>query len=202
MNYLLLIHGYTQSGEVITKKVKKILGANFLQNFNIIAFDGIYNIGENITNTSNTKGFGWWELKSPEMYSQKHTYENYEKAVEHVRSNLEHLQPDDTLYILSFSQGAVLTEIMLVHNLFPTNVKPEKVLLLSPSGILDDRLRLRSKVHVDSNIMVMFGENEGVYSSNYTQLSCIENVKVHIHSQGHVIPSNSLEKGIIRDFFK
>ena len=121
-----------------------------------------------------------------------------------ILKTLECKLPQDNLYVIAFSQGAVLTEIMLVNELFPKDIIPKKVLLISPSGIMDNNFHKESKVKVDSDVMVIFGEREGIYNlskEQYIQSTFIENInKFYTHSQGHVIPSNSNDKKIIREF--
>ena len=116
MNYLLLIHGYTQNGEIIHKKIKKILGNDVLQKFKVLNPNGVYTNDPTFTSNLN---FGWWNLESPEMYSQKQTYDKefVEKSIKCILKSLEGVNSQDNLYVIAFSQGAVLTEIMLVNEI-------------------------------------------------------------------------------------
>ena len=190
-NILLLLHGYTQNGELISHKIKKLCSKSLLANYEIISPDGPYHI-DDIKR-------GWWELESPEIFAKPHEYKYYNKAIDKVSDCLNHLSSDDNLYIIGFSQGAVLCEIMLIHNLF--KIKPKKVTLISPSGIMDNSLHLTKKINLNIPILVIIGNNEGVFgitNENYKKYSFIENFKIENHENGHVIPSNSKMKEIVR----
>ena len=195
-HYLLLLHGYTQNGKIIKKKITKLLSKTFLQDYIVISPDGPY-----IINSDNEKR-GWWELKSPEIFTQEHEYNDYEKAIEAINTNILSMQSIDKLTIIAFSQGTVILEIMIANNLFKK--KPNKIILLSPSGIMDKKLLKNDKI---TNIpsIVMFGEKEEVFNitpEHYQKYSSIklDNYLVHIHKQGHVIPFKLNEKKIIKKF--
>ena len=188
-HYLLLLHGYTQNGKII-KKITKLLSKTFLQDYIIISPDGPY-----IINSDNEKR-GWWELKSPEIFTQEHEYNNFEKAIEKNKYKYFIYQNIDKLTIIAFSQGTVLIEIMIANNLL--KIKPNKIILLSPSGIMDKKLLKNDKI---TNIpsIVMFGEKEKVFNitpEHYQKYSSIklDNYLVHVHKQGHIIPSKANEK--------
>ena len=192
-NILLLLHGYTQNGDVISHKIKKLVSKSLLTNYEIISPNGPYHIDDNKR--------GWWELESPENFTKKHEYKDYEKAIDQVQNSIDHLQTDDNLFIIGFSQGAVLCEMMLIHNLF--KIKPKKVTLISPSGIMDPKLHLTQKVELDIPIMVIIGNNEGIFgisNENYEKNSFLQDFTIENHESGHVIPSNSKMKELIRLF--
>ena len=91
----------------------------------------------------------------------------------------------------------------MLHNLL---IKPNKIILLSPSGIMDKLLFL-DKNNIDIQILIMFGEKEGIFGitmDHYKKYSSFEldKCKIFIHSQGHVIPSKSTDKKIIKDFLE
>jgi hypothetical protein len=143
--------------------------------------------------------YGWWKIPSTEKFSSQH-YVNFYKAVEYIQQLLPTFKPDDTLDIISFSQGTILAEYMLVHDLFTLN--PQKVVMFSPSGIMDKKHKKLSTV-VNSSVLVMIGEKEGVFGlsiKNYNKVSCIKNYEAHMHMQGHVIPLKSKYKWIIKNF--
>lgn len=197
-NYLLLLHGYTQNGKIIKKKITKLLSKTFLQNYKIISPDGPY-----IIDNSDVKR-GWWKLESPEMFTQEHEYIEYEKAIAVINTNTPSIQCADTFSIIAFSQGTVILEIMIANSLL--KIKPDKMILLSPSGIMDRNLLKNDKIN-DIPSIVIFGEKEGVFNitpEHYQEYSSIkqDNYLVHIHKQGHVIPSQSNEKKIIKKFLE
>ena len=190
-NILLLLHGYTQNADIISNKIKKLCSKSLLSNYEIISPDGTYHI-DDIKR-------GWWELESPEIFAKSHEYKEYNKAIDKISDCLNHLSSDDNLYIIGFSQGAVLCEMMLIHNLF--KIKPKKVILISPSGIMDNRFHLTKKINLDIPILVIIGNNEGVFgitNENYEKYSFIEKYEIINHDSGHVIPSNYKMKEKIR----
>jgi len=193
-NYLLLLHGYTQNAVRFHKTMTKLLSKTFLEQYTTINPNGCYIVDMKEEN------YGWWKLPSPKKFSLPHTYVNFDKAVQYVQKLLPTFKPDDTLDIISFSQGTILAEYMLVHNLFPLN--PNKVVLFSPSGIMDKKHK-KLKTVVNSSVLVMIGEKEGVFGlsiKNYNKVSCIGNYEAHLHPQGHVVPLKSEYKHIIRKF--
>jgi len=193
-NYLLLLHGYTQNSTKFYKTITKLLSKTFLNKFIVINPNGCY-----IVDMKEEK-YGWWKLPSPEKFSLPHQYVNFNKAVNYIQDLLPKFKSDDTLNIISFSQGTILAEYMLVHNLFTIN--PQKVIMFSPSGIMDKKHK-KLKTIVNSSVLVMIGEKEGVFGlsiKNYNKVSCIGNYEAHLHSQGHVVPLKSEYKHIIRKF--
>jgi len=190
-NHLLLLHGYTQNGDVILNKVSKLVSKSFLDNYTIISPNGSYQIEE--------EKRGWWNLESPEMFNKPHKYENYEDAIKIVQESLKDVKEEDNLFIIGFSQGSVLCEIMLIHNLF--NIIPKKVVLISPSGIMDSRLYKSSKIDIGIPLLVIIGKKEGIFgisNENYEKDSYIEKYDIENHEAGHVIPSNSKTKNLIK----
>ena len=75
---------------------------------------------------------GWWELNSPMDFNNKHIYKQYDDTLKLVSKCLSVLVKGDELYVISFSQGAILAEILLINNLYPIN--PTKMIMFSPSG--------------------------------------------------------------------
>jgi len=192
-NYLLLLHGYTQNGEIMKKKIKKLLTATFLENFIVISPNGCYKITEN--------SYGWWYLESPEMFSKNHVYKNYDLAIKTVQEHLENLKEEDNLYIISFSQGSVLLEIMLLHNCF--KVIPRKVILMSSSCIMDMNLHKEYKISTES--LVILGKKEGIFGiteENFKKNTFLDNYTIKIHEQGHVISSKKEIKKSVKEFLQ
>ncbi len=188
MKYLLLLHGYTQNATVFQSKIPK----QILSLFNVIAPNGPFIID----NDENKRG--WWHLSSPDIFTQEHCYENYEKAIEIVLECLTKITKNDTLSIIAFSQGTIVAELVAQKCI----VNIDKILLLSPSGIMDSRTRC--KIDNMMPILVMIGEKEGIYGicqEHYTKYSSFNNFKVIVHKQGHVFPSQSVDKKIMIEFF-
>jgi predicted esterase len=199
VNYLLLLHGYTQNAVRIEKTFTKLLSKTYLQNYSIICPNGPYIVNNNFDESFR----GWWNLPSPEMYSKGYNYNGYMDAVTTVNNSINTINDNDNLSVIGFSQGAVLLEIMLAHNLI--NKNPNKIILFSSAGISDEKLQLSQKKDTDIPILSFFGEREGIFNitpSLYKKNSSIrsDNHKIVIHDQGHVIPSKSKYKEIIKDF--
>ncbi len=191
-NYLLLLHGYTQNGNIMKEKVTKMLSSNIMKTYEILSPNGPYHIVD--------EKFGWWKLDSPEMYSQPHTYENYVEAIKTISNTIKHLKEDDILTVIGFSQGAVLAEILIQQKV----IHPDKLVLLSPSGIMDSGINTNTKNNFENTkILVMIGENENIFNineQNYRNNTIFPKFQFHLHKQGHVIPSQSDDKKIIKTF--
>lgn len=188
--YMLLLHGYTQNAVKFHKTITKLLNKTFLEQFVVICPDGCY-----IVDREEQK-YGWWKLSD----NIPHRYFNFEKAVSYVRDQLSDMKSDDTLDIISFSQGTILAEYMLTQKLFP--VDPQKVIMFSPSGIMDNRYN-KGKQYVTSDILIIFGQKEGEFGLNvkyYDKVTCIENYETYLHPAGHVIPLKSEYKNLVKDF--
>ena len=191
MKYLLLLHGYTQNAERFTKQVSKLLSKSLTKEYKILSIDGPYQIEKD--------QYGWWPLSSPEMYSQPHHYENYEVALEKVRQAIPALGPDDQLDIIAFSQGAVLAEVLLPE------LSYRRVILFSPSGIMDERLKNISVHDCQGKVIVSIGEREGIYGIShwhYAAQSSLDNYIVGNHDQGHVVPSGLRNIEVLRQFLR
>ena len=201
VNYLLLLHGYTQNSLRIEKTFTKLLSKKYLQKYNIISPNGPYIIDNNEPEVIR----GWWNLPSPEMYSKGYSYDGYIDAVTTINNSIKIVNDNDDLSVIGFSQGAVLLEIMLAHNLI--NKKPNKIISFSSVGITDQKLQLSQKKEVNIPVLSFFGEREGIFNitpDHYKNNSSIKsnNNKIVIHDQGHVIPSKSKYKQIIKNFLE
>ncbi len=192
MKYLLLLHGYTQNSEKFYKTITKLLSKTFLDNYSVICPDGCYIVNKE------EKKYGWWKLPSPKMFSLPHKDVNFEKSVKYVKEYIPQLKENDTLDIIAFSQGTILAEYMIYHQL----LEPCKVILFSPSGVMDTEHQKLKKV-VNCDVLVVIGEKEGVFvvtHKNYAKVSCITNYEKETHQAGHVISTNSKSKKLIKIF--
>lgn len=193
MKHLLLLHGYTQNSNKYNKTMSKLLSKTFIGNYKVICPNGCYTIDEH------DNKLGWWKLDSPQMFTKPHKYIDFDKAIKYVQDHLPTFKENDTLDIIAFSQGSVIVEYMLANKLF--QITPNKVVLFSPSGIMDEKYN-KIKIAVD-NVLIVMGEKEGIFGitkENYKIVSCLEGYKTYIHKQGHVIPTNSKTKISVKDF--
>jgi hypothetical protein len=182
---LLLLHGYKQTGDIILNKITKLLGSQFLQKYNKII---------------NPTGI-WWDLESPEQFTKQHEYKNYENAIDIISKSIQDV---DNITIIAFSQGTVLFEIMYLKNFF-VNKEINKVILCSPSGIMDLSIYnlQEQKVKIYFPLLITIGEKEDIFNitpENYQKYSIFDEYELLKHSQGHVIPSQSKDKTIIKNF--
>jgi predicted esterase len=185
MKYLLL-HGYTQNGEIMKKKILDFLPKNTLDS-SIISPNGPIQISEN--------SYGWWPLDNPMSYTKEQKYKNTNAALDVVFNCLKDV---NEFTIIAFSQGSVVAELLLI-----SDIKPAKVLLFSPSGNMD--LSLVGKINNEFPILVFSGEKEDIFGvtiehyKKYTSFTTYEHI---LHKQGHVIPSQSVDKQKIKLFLK
>ena len=189
VNYLLLLHGYTQNGSIIHRKMSKLLGNQILSRYTVIVPDGPYVIEEGRR--------GWWRLSQPETFTKEQVYDNYHQAIDLVKSLLPVINKDDTLTVMAFSQGTVLVEIMVALEL----LHPDKIMLFSPSGVMDCNILKKRSLSIP--IIIMMGQKEeidGINPQHYAQYTCFEDYTLIQHKQGHVIPSQSCDKQIIKEF--
>ncbi len=192
VKYLLLLHGYTQNGSIMKDKITKVLSKKIMDEYTVIFPDGPYFIDEN--------KLGWWKLESPEMFTKEHTYEDWEKAINTVEQSINHVNSDDELTVIAFSQETIVLEIMMSLS----KIKPSKIILFSPSGIMDMNI-CESSLRSDTTIpiLVMMGEKENIFGideNHYQKYTTFDSYEVKIHKQGHVIPSQSNDKEIIKKF--
>ncbi len=192
--HLLLLHGYTQNEKLFTKSVAKLMKKAFLSKFNVIVPRGPYVVcGE--------EKRGWWELSSPYVYSKPHEYVGVDLAIASVVDALAVVADGDELSVVGFSQGAVLAELMLVHRLFPA--PPKKVVLFSPSGILDPAWRTDGNT-AESDVLVVMGENEqevfGISEASYAKESCLVDYVFAQHPHGHVLPTSANPRKLVREW--
>ena len=193
VKYLLLFHGYNQNKETMEKKINKLIPKKILNCYSVISVSGSYKIGENL----NT--FGWWRLETPMNFTKPGIYENYHKAIDNVKTQLSNINKTDSVSIIAFSQGTVIVEIMLALELF--SFIPKKVLLVSPSGIMDKNIKVNKISNIE--ILATFGKLEKTFRicpEHYECWTAFKNYKTYVHDKGHVIPSRSCDKKVIFDF--
>lgn len=182
VKYLLLLHGYTQNCVIFQKKIKKIIKDGFI-------------IILPLAPLKLKSGLGWWYLESSDIFTKPHKYNDINLAINIVKKSLLDIVSDDELYVISFSQGAVLAEIMFIHNFYP--IQPKKIILFSPSGIMDDELKTRNLIEAKNNtILVVIGDLEekqfGLTEKIYSKVSCIKNYDFISHKYGHVVPGKKI----------
>lgn len=196
MKYLLLLHGYTQNNSIFYKKIKKNLLKSHINEFIVILPKSPFIINDD------PQCRGWWRLSCSNIYAKPHTYKNYEMSINEVQFTLQKLlkstwnKKEDQLYIIAFSQGAVLAELMYITNIYP--IKPHKIILISPSGIMDNKLRTSIKKHGKNKILIIMGKKEkedfGISYDTYMKYGCIDSFSFLLHEQGHVIPNKLDER--------
>jgi len=184
------LHGYRQNGELMSKKLTKIFGAQV----NLICPTGPYYSD----NTDNSKR-GWWQLESKEMFTQEHTYLGYNEALSEINKLLTTVDTID--FLIGFSQGAVFTTLLLANDLLISkNVKG--VILISGSPIMDISLRDIKIINLPSLHIV--GDNDTLCSSIFSKQLVLNyyQPEFYHHRYGHVIPTDRLSREHIKSFIK
>jgi predicted esterase len=181
---ILLLHGYGQSGDLYLKKIKNILGAEFMSQFQVFSPNAPINLSDG--------KYGWFNIGIPHEKSPN-------RVVEVVNNSLNGADPLKPLYVISFSQGGSVAEMMILQNLF--RIPPSKAILISPSGIPKTTFTSIPTIP----ILVYMGIREslsGISKRDFTSNSLLysELCEIEVHDQGHVIPSKSKYKTQMREF--
>jgi hypothetical protein len=79
---ILCLHGYRQNGDLMRKRVKKLLGNSI--NYKLICSTGTYDANPNDPSMK-----GWWPVESKEAFLHKHTYIDYDKALENLLKQID-----------------------------------------------------------------------------------------------------------------
>jgi predicted esterase len=183
---VLLLHGFMQNGEKIRKPIEKLLTKSIIKNHNIQL---ISPSGPLVVDNEKR---GWWYLESKEMVSIPHEYKNVQQAIDVVMCALNDSQPD---VVIGFSQGAVFATILLGLDL----IQCKKVILLSGSGIMDERYNATKKIQTPSfHFTGQKDELVGLEESKKLSEK-YENSTHHEHQWGHVVPRGSVFKQLILD---
>lgn len=195
MKYLLLLHGYTQNNTIFYKKIKKNLLKSRINEFVVILPESPFIINDD------PYCRGWWRLTNSDMFTKPHKYKEYEIGIDSVICSLQKIlktnwnEKEDQLYVVAFSQGAVLAELMYIMDLYP--IQPHKMILISPSGIMDLNLRI-SKKDGKNKVLIVMGEKEkedfGISHDKYMIYGCIKNFTFILHRQGHIVPNRSEDR--------
>lgn len=181
MKRYLLIHGYKQSGSLITKKVKPLIA----KNSEIVAPNGSYIIGDDL--------YGWFPLEIVHLtnFDIKVNEHDINKILETFR-NL-----NDTKYdgVIAFSQGCLIASLLLSEGIITT----DKIILFSPIPLPNSW-----SYYFPTNLLaeIYIGERDDLV---YLDLKFVEllnqfNVKIIKHRWGHVIPSTSEYKKLYQSF--
>ena len=204
---IVLLHGYTQIGEKIKKRVADWIGKLNFKKYHVYAPDGKYEISPEDTSL----GKGWWHLSSPKMFTKSHSYQpklTIESELQDFKllfAQIKKENEESNIYVLGFSQGAVMAELLMAHgclDIFPSDKL--HVMLVSPSGIMDISLK-KPITHLPStSIPIVIGEKEeiiGITPKVYTAATCLpaESYTFYSHPGGHYLPGKK-DKDIILDW--
>jgi predicted esterase len=170
------------------KKISKLFTKEAWSQYTVLAPNGPY-----VLEGSDSKG--WWPLESPQMYCQPHSYLDHEKALACIQ--LPTFTDEDELYAIGFSQGASVLEIMVSQKL----IVPRKLVLISPSGIMDSKIKRQANC---ISTLVFMGDKEkdlGITQKHYQKHTTCKRLIFHQHKYGHVIPSDSASKRVLKAHF-
>jgi hypothetical protein len=111
----------------------------------------------------------------------------------------------DHLTIIAFSQGTVIFEIMMSHKLF--NRESDKVILLSPFGIMDCSLCSTNLRNINIPCLIIFGQKEGIFNITLEHYEKYRSMKLNnstivVYDHGRSVPFKPKDKQIIKEFLK
>lgn len=190
---ILCLHGCRQNGEIMRKKIEKLLGS---RSANFICPTGNFLIEEakDESGTADSLAkYGWWHLPSRQSLIDGYDYNFSETDIELIIKDLPKID-----YIIGFSQGTVLATILLGHKSL-TSVKG--VILMAGTDIVDSKLLFEDKITVPS--LSISGIKDELASKEQTEklASYYTNREFYEHRWGHVIVSDSTSKNQILKFY-
>ena len=194
---ILVLHGYYQSSDIISKSIHKLFPAKEIKahNLEFVIPNGTTEIVTEETDPETgilqkVIKYGWWphpKNGSPigclQQIFEKHEYTNVNLAIEQVLPLLS-----DIDVVIGFSQGAVFATILLGKRLLP---KCQLAILLSGSDIMDHRYLPKYQIEIKS--VHFMGQKD-------TLVDCVESLKlaehyhqaeIENHQWGHVIPTSA-----------
>ena len=176
---ILVLHGYYQSSEIISKSIHKLFPLKEVKahNLEFVIPNGTFEI---VTEEPDKK-YGWWPHPTNGKIFEKHEYFHVNAAIDSVLPLLS-----DIDVVIGFSQGTVFATILLGKRLLP---KCKLAILLSGSDIMDDRYIPKHEIEVKS--VHFMGQKD-------TLVDCAKSLKlaehyhkaeIENHRWGHVVPT-------------
>lgn len=180
------LHGYNQNPEIMKKRMTVVFGREY-SSFSFEYLEGLCLVDPE------KNGYGWYEIDDishvRNMYHGPHVdfagiYEKYSKIF------------DAADIIIGFSQGA-LVAFYLGHLGY---ISPKKLILFSPP--VYKNITVIPNGDIDKTIII-YGERDDLidnYRSEKYYTGICDDATIIYHSHGHVIPTTSKWKKLIRDF--
>ena len=197
---ILCLHGYVQNKDIMNKKMCKILGNAYKDR--LLCPNGPKRV--KITNDDGTEkeGYGWWSINNKDLI-EKPTQSQIDACLKYGRELIakwEIENPKQSIdYAIGFSQGASCVTLWIQEGI----IKPKKVILISNFSLL-------GYIHTIFDIpsMHIFGDNDDLLWNNFDRnkieewslVKWYKNPTIIFHKWGHVIPSTSKYKKLIRSF--
>lgn len=184
---ILCLHGYLQSGDIMRKAIHRIL-----PQADLVSPNGLFNV-----EIDDKSGFGWWPITNKYDLMEPPSEEAILECLEYGRKIAKEHEPIEI--VIGFSQGASCATLWIQEEI----IKPQKVVLIS-------NFALKKYIHKINPIpsLHIYGEKDTLLQENfpnmdfkkYSLYSYYHEGKIYSHRWGHVIPSDSTSKQVIREF--
>lgn len=187
-----VLHGYGQVPSDISKKIIRIFGKGHHYEF----LEGDIPCASREDGSYSKRA--WYTIKDISLL--KESYVNYEDLDVNRVYNLYKDKLKDCDIIVGFSQGALISSLLIYYNL----IQPKYIVAMSPTinNSLDHQFEYSNN---DTNAILVYGEKDNLMDNNksrdtYQKLFPCNTVIYHPH--GHSIPSKAETRNAIRNLIQ